>query len=260
MRRRNAGVAPRKKVSPLVRQMAVRPQVASFNEVLAMIEDAKQRAYQAVNVELVGLYWRLGEYISKKIASAEWGDGVVDELAAAIARAHPGLRGFTRPNLFRMRQFYEAYRDIKKVSPLVRQLPWTHHLIILGQAKQREEREFYILAAIKGRWSKRELERQIRAQAFRRAVLEPAKVSTALRRLHPTATLDFKNAYSLEFLELSVGHAEADSTPRSCATSAASSPSSDAISASSAPSIRCKSASRTLPSTSSSSIVGSRAW
>jgi hypothetical protein len=66
---------------------------------------------------------------------------VVDRLAEFIARTQPGMRGFTRPNLFRMRQFYEAYRDHKKVSPLVRQLPWTHNLIILGQSKLQEERE-----------------------------------------------------------------------------------------------------------------------
>jgi hypothetical protein len=99
------------------------------------LEPARRRAYQSVNAELVGLYWQLGEYISRKIESAQWGDGVVDELAAAIARRYPGLRGYTRPNLFRMRQFYEAYRDNEKVSPLVRQLSWTHHLIILGQAR-----------------------------------------------------------------------------------------------------------------------------
>src|SRR3954471_17564307 len=81
----------------------------SFVEVLAFIEAAKRRAYQAVNTELVGLYWQIGEHISRKLESAEWGEGVVDRLAAAIAREHPGLRGFTRSNLFRMRQFYEAY-------------------------------------------------------------------------------------------------------------------------------------------------------
>jgi hypothetical protein len=90
------------------------------------IEGARRRSYQAVNAELVGLYWQLGEYISRKIESAEWGDSVVDELVAAIARQYPGLRGYTRPNLFRMRQFYEAYRSNEIVSPLVRQLPWTH--------------------------------------------------------------------------------------------------------------------------------------
>lgn len=69
------------------------------------------------------------------------GDGVVEELAADLATRYPGLRGYTRPNLFRMRQFYEAYRANRKVSPLVRQLPWTHHLIILSQAKPVETRE-----------------------------------------------------------------------------------------------------------------------
>jgi hypothetical protein len=80
------------------------------------------------------LYWKLGEYISKKIASAEWGDSVVEELATAIAQQYPGMRGYTRRNLFRMRQFYEAYRGHKKVSPLVTQLPWTHHLLEPNEA------------------------------------------------------------------------------------------------------------------------------
>ena len=94
---------------------------------------------------------------------------------ATFNERQPNLRGFTRPNLFRMRQFYEAYRDGKKVSPLVRQLPWTHHLIILGRAKRPEEREFYVRLAVRERWTKRELERQLRAATFERAVLAPAK-------------------------------------------------------------------------------------
>ena len=90
---------------------------------------------------------------------------MVDVLAAAIAREHPGLRGFTRSNLFRMRQFYETYRGDEKVAPLVRQLPWSHHVIVLGRSKLPEERSFYILMAIKQGWTKRELERQIQARA-----------------------------------------------------------------------------------------------
>ena len=175
-----------------------------------MIESARRRAYQAVNTELVGLYWQLGEYISHKIESAQWGDGVVDDLAAAIARQYPGLRGYTRPNLFRMRQFYETYRDDEKVSPLVRQLPWTHHLIILSRTKHPEEREFYMLSAIQERWTKRELERQIKSGAALRATPSRKKVSPALTQIHPTSTVEFKNEYSLEFLGLRDDHSEAD--------------------------------------------------
>jgi predicted nuclease of restriction endonuclease-like (RecB) superfamily len=178
--------------------------------VLALIEAARRRAYQAVNSELVSLYWQLGEYISKKIASAEWGDGVVDELAAAIARQYPSMRGYTRANLFRMRQFYEAYRGEAIVSSLMRQLPWTHHLLILGQAKLPEERRFYIQAAIADKWTVRELERQLRTRAFRRNGLPREKVSAALTQMHPTAIEEFKNAYNLEFLDLRDGYSEAD--------------------------------------------------
>ena len=105
---------------------------SSFAEVVGLIEQARQRAYQAVNSELVGLYWRIGEYISAKLAAAVWGEGVVDSLAQHLARTMPGQRGFTRRNLFRMRQFYEAYSSAdKRVTALLTQLPWTHNLIIL---------------------------------------------------------------------------------------------------------------------------------
>jgi predicted nuclease of restriction endonuclease-like (RecB) superfamily len=212
---------PKKKVPPTVRQrpgaIPSRPEAgalaaeedARFSEVVALIDAARHRAYQAVNTELVGLYWQLGEYLSKKIESAEWGQGVVAELAASLARRYPGLRGYARPNLFRMRQFYEAYRANIKVSPLVRRLPWTHHLIILSQARRPEEREFYMLAAIKERWSKRELERQIRSGAVLRSQPVP-KVSALLTQTHPAAFEEFKNAYNFEFLSLPDAHSEAD--------------------------------------------------
>ena len=126
---------------------------AGFSEVVRLIAASRQRAMQAVNTTLIELYWQVGELISRKIAAAEWGDGVVDQLASYLARTQPGLRGFTRRNLFRMRQFYEAYRSDEIVSPLVTQLPWTHHLIILSQSKRPEERELLPSVA---RWPSRE--------------------------------------------------------------------------------------------------------
>jgi hypothetical protein len=142
-----------------------------FREVLTLIEHARQRSYQAVNIELIGLCWRIGEYISRKLRAAEWGDGVVAELARYLGRTQAGLRGFTRRNLFRMRQFYELYRDDKIVSPLVTQLSWTHNLLIFSRCKRTEEREFYLRVAQREHCGKRELERQINACLFERAVL-----------------------------------------------------------------------------------------
>ncbi len=183
---------------------------AQFSEITALITSAQKRAYQAVNTCLIDLYWQIGEYISRKIQASEWGEGVVEQLAQYIKKEHPNLRGFTRPNLFRMRQFYETYRNDEKVSPLVRQLPWTHNFIIFTQSKRPEEREFYLRTAISERWSKRELERQFKLALFERAVLNPPKASALIKQSYPEALSVFKDTYMIEFLGLPDGHTEAD--------------------------------------------------
>jgi len=190
--------------------MTTTPQLADFADIAHLIADARQRAVQAVNTMLIELYWQIGERISHKIAAAEWGDGVVEQLARYLAQTQPGLRGFTRANLFRMRQFYEAYADDAIVSSLLRQLPWTHHLIILSQSKRPEEREFYLRLAVQEKWSSRELERQFKTALFERAVLNPPKVSAVLSQIHPQAASVFKDSYLVEFLDLPQSHAEAD--------------------------------------------------
>ncbi|OGT88828.1 MAG: hypothetical protein A2286_08910 [Gammaproteobacteria bacterium RIFOXYA12_FULL_61_12] len=181
-----------------------------FNEISQLIAAARQHALQTVNTVLIELYWQVGQILSRKIAQAEWGDGVVAQLAEHLARTQPGLRGFTSRNLFRMRQFYEAYQDDEKVSPLARQLPWTHNLLILSQSKRPEEREFYLRLAIREKWSKRELERQFKTALFERTVLSPVKVSPLVSQIHPDALSVFKDSYLVEFLDLPQGHAEAD--------------------------------------------------
>jgi predicted nuclease of restriction endonuclease-like (RecB) superfamily len=181
-----------------------------FNEITQLITAARQRAVQAVNTTLIELYWQVGQTISRKIAQAEWGDGVVAQLAAHLARTQPGLRGFTRSNLFRMRKFYDTYQGDEIVAPLVRQLPWSHNIIILNQGKRAEEREFYLRLAIREQWGKRELERQFKAALFERTVLNPIKVSLVLSQTHPDALSVFKDSYLVEFLDLPQGHAEAD--------------------------------------------------
>lgn len=183
---------------------------ASFDEVLALINTARQQAVQAVNTQLIELYWQVGAYISAKLEQAEWGDAVVEQLADHLAQTQPSLRGFTRRNLFRMRQFYEAYRNDEKVSALLTQLSWTHNLTILSQSKQPEEREFYLRMAIKEKWSSRELERQFKTALFERCILNPVKVTPAVTQTHPAALGVFRDAYMVEFLDLPSGHAESD--------------------------------------------------
>lgn len=187
------------------------PVEAAFGEVVSLIRAARQRAAQVVNTEVIDLYWRIGRYLHHKIEADGWAKGTVVQLAAYIAQREPGKRGFSSQNLWRMRQFFEAYPAVTNLSPLVRGLPWTHNLIILAQTKRAEEREFYLRMAVQQRWGKRELERQIRLAAFEQAVLTPPKLSPAVREIHGDAATDyFKDAYALEFLGLPPDHTEAD--------------------------------------------------
>ncbi len=181
-----------------------------FSEVLAIIERGRAKAVHSVNVVLIETYWAVGAYLSGKVAEAGWGKGVVKELAAWLATRAPGLKGFSAQNLWRMKQFYETYAGDQKLSPLVRELSWTHNLIIFSQSKRPEEREFYLRMSIQEKWDKRELERQFKAALFERAVLQPAQTSEALKQTHPDAMSVFKDSYMVEFLGLPDGHDEAD--------------------------------------------------
>jgi len=189
---------------------AIGAQAATFREVVGLIQSARARAMQAVNTELIDLYWQVGEYISRKLKTAAWGEGVVDQLARFIARQHPEIKGFTRASLFRMRQFYDTYRRETKVAALLRQLPWTHNLLILSKSKRAEEREFYLRLAVREKWGSRELERQLNGALFERVILAPPKVSPLVRQIHAAAETVFKDTYLLDFLDLPEGHSESD--------------------------------------------------
>ncbi len=181
-----------------------------FVEVVSMIKQARYNAIKNVNSELVKLYWNIGEYISKKLASSEWGDAVVDGLAEYIQENHPEFKGFTRRGFYRMRQFYETYYHNKFVSTLLTQIGWSSHLHIISKTKTIEEKEFYLRLAIKERYSVRELERQIDSGLFERVALSRKKVPALLTQKHPNAPEVFKDTYILDFLNLPEAHSESD--------------------------------------------------
>jgi predicted nuclease of restriction endonuclease-like (RecB) superfamily len=181
-----------------------------FTDIIQLIKQSRSNAIRAVNSEMINLYWRIGEYVSKKIDQAEWGESVVAELAKHILQNEPEIKGFSDKNIWRMKQFYETYRDMPKLSPLVREISWSHNLAIFSRCKTAEEREFYLKLANKECYSFRELDRQISASLFERTLLGNPKLSTMLRESSPDTTTNFKDSYVFEFLNLAEPHSEND--------------------------------------------------
>lgn len=181
-----------------------------FQNVVLMIKQAQIRAYSAVNHELIDLYFSLGKYISVKVEQSNWGKGVVKELADYIAKTAPELTGFSDKNLWRMKQFYETYKDDEKLSPLVRELSWTNNLIIFSRTKSAEERAFYLKKSLQEKYTKRELERQIDSNLYESTVHNGLIVTPAVQELVPNAQEIFRDTYTLEFLGLPPKHDEKD--------------------------------------------------
>ncbi|MFH1898726.1 MAG: PDDEXK nuclease domain-containing protein [Candidatus Desantisbacteria bacterium] len=144
------------------------------------------------------------------LASECWGKAVVVQLAEHIKLVEPSMKGFTASNIWRMKQFYESYKDVEKLAPLVRELSWTNNLIIFSRCKTIEEREFYIHLCLREKYSKRELERQINTSVFERTMLADKKLSPAMRKLPQNAAGVFRDSYIFEFLDIPRRHCEND--------------------------------------------------
>lgn len=172
----------------------------SFQELIAIIENAKVRALKAVNTELITMYYEVGKYLSDICSKSKFGDKVINDVESYIVKINPTIKGFNRRGLYRMKQFYELYKDDELVTPLVTQINWTNHLIIMSACKTKEERVFYIKLCIKEKYSKRELERQIDSGYYQRYMIS---LNKSIPEVQSNATkVNILDTYVLEFLDL----------------------------------------------------------
>ncbi|MGO4770905.1 YhcG family protein [Flavobacterium sp. W22_SRS_FK3] len=179
-----------------------------FIDIIQLIKQSRSNAIAAVNTEMINLYWNIGQYIHNRIETAQWGKSVVKELADFLQKSEPDLKGFSDANLWRMRQFYEIYKDTPKLAPLVREINWSNNLIIFSRCKTVEEREFYLGFSKREKYSKRELERQISSSLFERTMIGNSKLAPLVREIHTDINNTFKDSDIFDFLNLSESYSE----------------------------------------------------
>jgi len=212
----------------------------NFIEIVQIIKHSRANAIKAVNAELINLYWNVGMYVGGKLKHAEWRENTVGELAAHIQDNHPEIKGFSRSGLYRMVQFFDSYSESQFVASVMRQIEikqeqrekaaslvsnshstdikntplarisWTHHIAIFSRCKTYEEREFYIRQSIKENYSVRELNRQISASLFERAMIGNVKLPKTASDTKEIASAIFKDSYVFDFLNLPESHNESD--------------------------------------------------
>lgn len=172
-------------------------------ELKSRIHSAQQRATQAVNRELVLLYWQIGRDILDRQAEQGWGAKVIERLAHDLRTAFPDMQGFSPRNLKYMRAFAEAWPDAQFVQEVLAQLPWYHQLALLDKLDTPESRRWYAAKAIEHNWSRNILVMQIETRLLER---QGKAVNNFEQRLPaPQSDLareSLKDPYRFDFLGL----------------------------------------------------------
>lgn len=182
-----------------------------LSDIKSRIRSAQYEALRTVNKELLRLYWDIGRMIVSRQISGTQGKSIVNRLAVDLRRDFPGMAGFSPQNLWYMRQFYLEYRSDSKLQPLVGEISWSKHLVIMGKCKNSSEREFYIRMTRQMSWSKNILIHQIEAGAYRATMLNQTNFRSALSRpMRDQAKLAVKDDYLFDFLEMGESHSEAE--------------------------------------------------
>lgn len=183
-----------------------------------IIEQARGRVATTVNSELTMMYWHIGERINRDVLGnqrAEYGKQIVSTVSTQLQEEY-GTKGFDEKSIRRMMQFAQQFPNIQIVAPLVRQLSWSHFLIVMPM-KDDLKREFYLTMAASERWSKRTLQSKIDGMLYERTAISSkpdAFIRQELSQLREENVLSpdlvFKSPYFLDFAGLKSMYSEKD--------------------------------------------------
>jgi predicted nuclease of restriction endonuclease-like (RecB) superfamily len=147
--------------------------------------------------------------IVERQESETWGKSIVNQLSLDLQAEFPAIKGFSVSNLWRMRTFYLTYANDQKLAPLVREIGWTHNIMIMEKCKDELEREFYLRITRKFGWTKNVLTIQIENDAYKKTLLSQTNFEATLpAEVQYQAKLAVKDEYIFDFLELGTRHSE----------------------------------------------------
>ncbi len=179
-----------------------------LNDVKNRIQQSQIKAAISVNQELIKLHWWIGSEIVKKQEAEGWKAQVIDRLCKDIQSEFPGLKGFSRSNVFYMRMFYTSYARIQQAAGFLEpppdfclNIPWWHNVILIEKVKKSTEREWYAKKVIEHGWSRSVLELWIESNLYQKQGKAPNNFQKTL----PSPQSDLaeqvlKDPYNLDFI------------------------------------------------------------
>ncbi len=172
-----------------------------LDQILAKIQSARYEMLKAVSKQTVLLYWEIGKSVSKQMDNQGWGKSIVEQLSKDLQREFPGIRGFSASNIWRMKTFYDTYKDNQKLAPVVREIGWTQNCLIIEKCKDDIQREYYLKKTKQMGWSKLDLIDKIQKNHFENQALAQNNFETTISTdLKAQVAWEFVDDYNVELI------------------------------------------------------------
>ncbi len=175
-----------------------------FSELKTKIQRARTKVALSVNYGVLEIYWEIGKGICEKQKESNWGSKIIDQISIDLKHSFPEIKGFSRRNIYAMRQWYLFYsKKFEFVPQIVAQIPWGQNRLIISKIKDIDEALFYTKETIENAWSRDTLEIQINDKLYERK----GKAITNFNSVLPDqqsllATNILKDPYNFDFLGL----------------------------------------------------------
>ena len=169
------------------------------------IYSVKTKAIISANRLMIELYFEIGKEIVSNQQTQGWGKSVVEQMSKDLKDEFGEKSGYSSSNLWRMRSFYNAYKDDEYLAQLVRDISWGQNILIFEKCKTHQEREYYIKNTIEHGWNRNVLTHHIKTNLFERDDTSKKANNfevTLKSELSELAVDIVKSEYNLEFLEV----------------------------------------------------------
>lgn len=175
-----------------------------IREIKQTIYSAKTKVALSINSGLIELYWEIGKNIFLKQNQNNWGSKIIDKIATDLKHEFPDIKGFSRRNIYAMRQLYTFYsQEFEFVPQNVAQIPWGHNRLVLSKSETINEALFYINQTIENNWSRDILEIQLDSKLYYRQGKAITNFDKTLpEKQSKLVTNILKDPYNFDFLGL----------------------------------------------------------
>lgn len=175
-----------------------------IGNIKSKIHAARTKVALTVTSQVLELYWDIGKDISERQNNSNWGSKLIEQVAIELKNEFPDMKGFSRRNIYAMRQWYTFYSEKYPFVPQsVAQIPWGHNRLIISKVKDIEEAEFYCSETIKNNWDRDTLEIQISNKLFQKRGNATTNFPETLKENQATLAIQsLKDPYNFDFLGL----------------------------------------------------------